>query len=106
MCGVIGIYLKGDKPASTLIPSLTIDGLSMLQHRGQRSAGITVYNPQISGEPNRKVLVTHKEAGLVSEVFRLNHPPDYRRILERCTGRAAIGNTRYSTAGSRDDPYL
>jgi len=106
MCGIIGVYLKGDQPASILVPQIAISGLSMLQHRGQRSAGISVYNPQISGEPNRKIIVTHKEPGLVSEVFRLNHPHAHKTLLQRCIGKAAIGHTRYSTAGSRDDPFL
>ncbi|MDP3881300.1 MAG: amidophosphoribosyltransferase [Nanoarchaeota archaeon] len=105
MCGIIGLYLKSGQEVSTLASQAAIQGLSMLQHRGQRSAGITVFNPQIQGEPHRKVLVTYKDVGLVPEVFKLGHKPEYEKILERCRGRAVIGQTRYSTAGARDNYF-
>ncbi|MFM7086104.1 MAG: amidophosphoribosyltransferase, partial [Cyanobium sp.] len=64
---------------------LTYFGLYALQHRGQESAGIAVFE----GEQVR----LHKDMGLVSQVFDQD-------ILERLTGSLAIGHNRYSTTGS------
>src|SRR2546430_9245097 len=78
MCGVFGIY--GHDEAS----NLAYLGLHALQHRGQESAGII---SQDGGE-----LKSWRQMGLVADV--LTAP-----VLERLTGRAAIGHVRYSTAG-------
>jgi amidophosphoribosyltransferase len=59
-------------------------GLYALQHRGQESAGI------VASDGTR--LRAHKGLGLVNDVF----DEDALRAL---TGGAAIGHTRYSTAG-------
>ncbi len=77
-CGVFGIY--GHAEAARL----TYLGLYQLQHRGQESCGIVS-----SGE---RQLRSERAMGLVSEVF------DEAR-LNRLPGDAAIGHTRYSTAG-------
>ena len=56
-CGVFGIWSpeKGD------LAHLTYCGLFALQHRGQESAGIALNDDG--------VFRTHRDAGLVSEVF-------------------------------------
>ncbi len=77
-CGVFGIY--GNAEAARL----TYLGLYQLQHRGQESCGIVASD----GEQLR----SERAMGLVSEVF------DEER-LDRLPGAAAIGHTRYSTAG-------
>lgn len=78
-CGVFGIY--GNPEAA----NFTYLGLYQLQHRGQESAGITVWN----GEE----LKTRKGMGLVADVF-------HARWIEELRGAAAIGHVRYSTTGS------
>ena len=59
-------------------------GLYQLQHRGQESCGIV--------SSDGRELRSERAMGLVSEVF------DEER-LDRLPGTAAIGHTRYSTAG-------
>ncbi|HZB44005.1 MAG TPA: amidophosphoribosyltransferase [Pyrinomonadaceae bacterium] len=77
-CGVFGIYGNSEAARMTYL------GLYQLQHRGQESCGIVASD----GEQLR----SERAMGLVSEVF------DEER-LEKLPGTAAIGHTRYSTAG-------
>lgn len=79
-CGIFGVYGPGEDVARQ-----TYFGLYTLQHRGQESAGITV--------TNGAHLSTHKDMGLVSQVFD-------ESALTALKGIAAIGHTRYSTTGS------
>lgn len=79
MCGIHGIY--GHKDAARL----TYLGLYALQHRGEESTGIVVYN-------GRKIK-SHNGMGLVGEVFD-------ERIIRSLRGNFAIGHVRYSTTGS------
>ncbi|MGE4132976.1 MAG: amidophosphoribosyltransferase [Bdellovibrionales bacterium] len=78
-CAIFGVW--GDPEASRM----AYLGLYAQQHRGQESAGIVSLN---NGEH-----VTHKGMGLVGEVFK-------EADLIRLEGTAAIGHTRYSTAGA------
>ncbi|MEB3263973.1 MAG: amidophosphoribosyltransferase [Synechococcus sp.] len=73
--------LATDQP----VANLTYFGLYALQHRGQESAGIAVFD-------GRRVRL-HKDMGLVSQVFD-------QQVLERLPGTLAIGHNRYSTTGS------
>jgi amidophosphoribosyltransferase len=77
-CGVFGVF--GHAEAS----KVAYLGLYGLQHRGQESAGI------ISSDGLN--LYMHKAMGEVEEIFRST-------VLDRLPGAAAIGHTRYSTAG-------
>ena len=77
-CGVFGIF--GAEEAA----KLAYLGLYSLQHRGQESAGIAATD----GEQFR----VERGMGLVQDVFT----PD---VISRLPGFAAIGHTRYSTAG-------
>jgi len=79
-CGVFAVLAPGEQVAS-----LCYFGLYALQHRGQESAGIAVFD----GEKVR----LHKDMGLVSQVFD-------QEVLERMPGDLAVGHTRYSTTGS------
>ncbi len=63
---------------------LTYLGLYALQHRGQESTGMVTADGQR--------LRSHKAMGHVAEVFT-------EEVLRRLSGHAAIGHTRYSTAG-------
>ncbi len=80
-CGVFAIY--GHPEAA----NLTYLGLYALQHRGQESAGICASDGQR--------LQCVKRKGLVAEIF--SEP-----VLKSLPGGAAIGHTRYSTAGMSD----
>ena len=79
-CGVFAV-LAAEQP----VANLAYFGLYALQHRGQESAGITVFNQD-------KVLL-HKDMGLVSQVFDQD-------VLARMSGDLSIGHNRYSTTGS------
>jgi len=77
-CGVFGIF--GHAEAS----KLTYLGLYALQHRGQESAGIA--------STEGVDLHVHRAMGQVQEIFT----PE---VVAHLPGSAAIGHTRYSTAG-------
>jgi len=78
-CGVFGIY--GHAEASTL----TQLGLFALQHRGQEACGIV--------SSDGKNLHQFRSQGLVADVLNED-------VLMDLKGAAAIGHTRYSTAGA------
>lgn len=80
-CGVFAVY--GHPEAA----KLAYLGLYALQHRGQESAGISA--------SDGKNLITTKGMGHVAELFTEN-------VLNGLPGHAAIGHTRYSTAGDTD----
>jgi len=77
-CGVFGIF--GHPEAS----KLTYLGLYALQHRGQEAAGIA--------SSDGADIHSHKSLGSVQEIFT-------PQVLASLPGAAAIGHTRYSTAG-------
>jgi len=79
-CGVIGIRIRSGNAAHQIF-----QGLYALQHRGQESSGIFVYNG--------RELKGHKAMGMVAEVFD-------DRILTRLSGCIGIGHVRYSTTAS------
>lgn len=84
-CGVFGIYNPHGEDAANSI----YYGLSSLQHRGQESCGIAVFD---TGGPKGNMYV-HKGMGLVSEVFKENKLNDLH-------GNLGIGHVRYSTTGA------
>ena len=73
--------MTGHKEAARL----TYLGLYALQHRGEESAGIAVYN---KGRVNY-----HKGMGLVGDVFD-------EKSIRSLRGNIALGHVRYSTTGS------
>jgi amidophosphoribosyltransferase len=77
-CGVFGVF--GNDEAA----KLTYLGIYALQHRGQESAGIA----STDGTDVR----VHKALGHVQEIFT-------PQVIASLPGSAAIGHTRYSTAG-------
>ena len=77
-CGVFGVF--GNDEAA----KLTYLGIYALQHRGQESAGIA----STDGTHVR----VHKALGHVQEIFT-------PQVIASLPGAAAIGHTRYSTAG-------
>jgi len=78
MCGIFGIEHHREASGFTYL------GLYALQHRGQESSGLVSWD----GE----TMHVERGMGLVADVFRTP-------VLERLVGGAAIGHTRYSTAG-------
>jgi len=78
MCGIIGIV------SHQQVAQVIYDGLLVLQHRGQDSAGIVVC------DGNK--LNLRKGNGQVSDVFHTRH------MLE-LSGNMGIGHVRYPTAG-------
>ena len=92
-CGVVGVYLNseeqnGDASAESRMNAATMCyyGLYSLQHRGQDSAGICVSD-------GNEVKI-HKQMGLVSDVFKVEH-------LQELQGNLSIGHVRYATSGSK-----
>ncbi len=84
MCGIVGIVGKSN------VSGALYDALTVLQHRGQDSAGIVTCH--------QGLLHQHKANGLVRDVFRTRH-------MEELVGNMGIGHVRYPTAGS-DSPDL
>jgi amidophosphoribosyltransferase len=83
-CGIFG----GVSDKNPIAPYIQ-QGLFMLQHRGQESAGICVGDKDLS---------IHKNKGLVMEVL-----PD--RVINKAKGKIGIGHVRYSTQGSSDTSH-
>ena len=83
MCGLVGIYHKKDQVSTDIY-----DGLVQVQHRGQDAAGIATWD--------KSKMYTHKELGLVSEVFKTSDS------LINLNGNMGIGHVRYPTAGCDD----
>jgi len=82
MCGTIGLLLANqDEHVNQMI----VDGLTVLQHRGQDAAGI------VTADGRR--LHLRKENGLVKDVFQDHHMLELR-------GNVGVGHVRYPTAGS------
>lgn len=78
MCGIIGII------ANNPVAQELYDGLTVLQHRGQDSAGMMTY---------RQYFHLKKGNGLVRDVF-------HTKNMMRLYGNVGIGHVRYPTAGS------
>lgn len=79
-CGVFGVWGAPDASAVTAL------GLHALQHRGQEACGIASFDGAR--------FHTERHMGQVGEAFGA---PD---LTDRLPGRAAIGHTRYATAGA------
>lgn len=79
-CGVVGVASDCD------VVYMLHRALNVIQHRGQESAGISVYNDG--------VMKTVKNDGLVSEALTA-------ASLAGVSGNVGIGHVRYSTVGSK-----
>jgi amidophosphoribosyltransferase len=78
-CAIFGI-LNSEEAAP-----LAALGLHALQHRGQEAAGIVSFDGL--------QFPAHRGIGLVGDIF------GRQSVIERLSGQAAIGHTRYSTTG-------
>jgi amidophosphoribosyltransferase len=79
MCGVFGVQNSSKAAQYAFL------GLYALQHRGEESAGIAVYD----GQRGRAI----KDRGLVEDVFK-------NVDMNQLSGKLALGHVRYSTTGS------
>jgi len=79
-CGVVGMYCSEDVAAGIF------KALRMIQHRGQESAGISVFNG--------KRVVTAKGSGLVHDAIK-----SYE--LKALEGKCGIGHVRYPSASNK-----
>ena len=80
-CGVCGVWGADQDDASSIVAL----GLHALQHRGQEACGIASVHEQR--------FHTERHMGLVGEAF------GGANLAVRMPGSAAVGHTRYSTAG-------
>lgn len=80
MCGIIGIFRQEGAASAELY-----EGLLMLQHRGQDSAGMVTFDGQR--------FVEKKNNGLVANIFD-------KKSIDSLVGSTGIGHVRYPTAGS------
>ncbi|KAI9595989.1 Amidophosphoribosyltransferase [Syncephalis fuscata] len=83
MCGIIALILANKLG---LAAADLLEGLSLLQHRGQDAAGIVTCG-------NRGRLYQCKANGMVRDVFDAQQ-------LEQLVGSLGVGHVRYPTAGS------
>jgi amidophosphoribosyltransferase len=105
-CGIAAVYHLPNKPISPLVPRHQADHASRLiprllldiQNRGQLAAGMTAFLPD-----HEKLINTHRDVGMVAEVFCLNQKEQAEKILDQLCGPAGIGHVRYATCG-KDDP--
>lgn len=79
-CGIFGIFKHSGSAATEIY-----EGLLMLQHRGQDSAGIVSYDGHRFRES--------KDNGLVKDVFS-------KEVIKLHDGSVGLGHVRYPTAGS------
>ncbi len=79
-CAVVGVWNRPEAARRAYL------ALYAQQHRGQEAAGVVTVRPDGEG------LIGRNGSGYVADVFD-------RATLESLPGRAAIGHTRYSTAG-------
>ena len=101
-CGITAVYHLPNCETSRLAPNGDADTVSQLlprmlldlQNRGQSAAGMTSYSPD-----REQVLMTHKDLGLVSEVFFSSQMTLYNELMQKLEGPAAIGHVRYVTQG-------
>lgn len=80
MCGIFGII--GEEPIAEFI----LQGLQLLQHRGQDGTGIFTYNPTTCNK------TLYKDRGSINQVFSSN---DFQIPIAPW----GIGHLRYSTVG-------
>ena len=96
MCGIVGIYLLDEN--RSVYPYI-VNGLTILQHRGQDAAGIatsTSYSSVTQEEYEQSPKIyCHKNIGKTDKVFQ-------RDMSDMLQGNMGIGHVRYCTAGTLD----
>ena len=95
MCGIVGIYLLDEN--RSVYPYI-VNGLTILQHRGQDAAGIATSTSSyyVSQEPEQSAKIyCHKNIGKTDKVFQ-------RDMSDMLQGNMGIGHVRYCTTGTLD----
>lgn len=82
MCGIFGIA------SNDFVAPKIVLGLYDLQHRGEQAVGVAVSNCD--------EIYSHKEEGLVTEVF---DKKNREALFKKLSGKFGIGHTLYSTVG-------
>lgn len=82
-CGIIGAYAFSGEDVAPMLYRALIN----LQHRGQDSAGMAVFN-----EKSKKIIL-HRDLGLVSDIFD-------EATVEKLSGSIGIAHVRYPTIGA------
>lgn len=82
-CGVVGVWFDKEKNRDSAAIYIYY-AMQALQHRGQESSGIAVFNGN--------AVLNDKGMGLVTDYFN-------RDRLQRLAGYTGIGHVRYSTTG-------
>jgi amidophosphoribosyltransferase len=107
-CGIAAVYHlpgpdvsplcpeQGPEEITRLLPRMLLD----IQNRGQLAAGLTSFDPT-----RDQLIDTHKDVGVVAEVFRLSHRGKAESLMREYAGRAGIGHVRYATCGKDDRSY-
>lgn len=85
-CGVVGIYTRHPQATRESERHLLLS-LAALQHRGQESAGIALYD-------RNDTIFSYCGMGKVQEVFPTGYPATFPPM------KCGIGHVRYSTTGS------
>ena len=98
-CGIAGVSFSSFSEQNNAPLSL-YKMLLQLQHRGQLSAGITVFKPE-----SDFLLQTHKDLGLVNNVFRAENKGKFLSLIQKYSSKNGIGHVRYATCGSDDIEY-
>jgi len=96
-CGIAAVSSKEQDDLKQSVVYLLYKLLLSMQNRGQLSAGITTYNAK-----REQLLDTHKDIGLVNDVFRTNHKIKRMNIMKNYMGTEGIGHVRYATCGADD----
>lgn len=94
-CGFIAIYSeKTDFHVNNVLT-----GLKEIQHRGQDSCGITLY------DPIQKQFITKKQSGLVKDLITTINKDDgpLSRKLTNIKSNCCVAHVRYTTSGNKDD---
>lgn len=96
-CGIVAVYIPHGHANGGRAFDYLSAGLLHLQHRGQLSAGITIYNSSVS-----ELLRTHHGLGTIDKAFKTDEPDELRKIQHFLKGNIGIGHVRYATSGRAD----
>ena len=101
MCGIIGVIVHENSDdnitSKTSVAQALIDGMTVLQHRGQDAAGIITSVRVKMNQSSSSNCKMHsvKNIGLVKDVFTQEN-------IVRLLGNIGIGHVRYPTAGDKE----
>uniref|UniRef100_A0A915DJV7 Glutamine amidotransferase type-2 domain-containing protein n=1 Tax=Ditylenchus dipsaci TaxID=166011 RepID=A0A915DJV7_9BILA len=97
MCGILGMILAENTPVSgtLILPSMAVDCLTALQHRGTESSGLVGSDGSLA-----RHFEIVKGTGLVRDVYTEENLAKLKDSV------ALIGHNRYSTAGMKTNAVI